>query len=398
MVAMLDASKLEDFVKLKFNHFSIFVEDEIFFPKANLKSILFRYSSTFLFTSISILFSFLFKKDGVITSYLLFFLTTVLSALVGGFGAGVVSSFIGVFAILLIFYQFINLQLITLFELSLFLLIGSLVSILIASAKRMDLAVKFNNKEKNYLKRISSIEDELNQAREEIKIRDEFISIASHELKTPLTTTLLKLQTALHNVRNVSLANFSVQNLLSMLESAELQTKRLSKMINDLLNVSLIRTGKLELELEEVDLSALASEIKDRFSERIDREKTAVSLDSNEAVIGKFDKLRIEQVFTNLISNALKYGNGKPISIKISKENSKAVIIIRDQGIGIPDGSQKRIFELFERGNHNNSYKGLGVGLYITNKIVEAHKGKIIINSTEGKGSTFKVELPLQKK
>ncbi len=381
----------------RLNDFSAYAEDEIFFPKNNYKSILLRYFFGILFAFVAFSLSFLFiKNDGKIVSYSLFFLSIVLSALVGGFGVGTLVSFIAAVSIFLLFYPFMDLNLLSLFELGIYILIGTLTSLLIASAKRVDLASKFSKKEKEYLKQLNALQIETAKAKEEIKVRDEFISIASHELKTPLTTTLLKLQTALHNVRNVSLANFSVQNLLSMLESAEHQTQRLSKMINDLLNVSLIRTGRLELELEETDLSVITKEIKDRFAERIEKDNINVKLEAGEPIIGKFDKLRIEQVLTNLISNAFKYGGGKPVEIKVKKDGSKAKIIIADHGIGIPDKEKDKIFELFERGNHNNSYKGLGVGLYITNKIVNAHKGKIFVDSKEGKGSIFTIELPLK--
>jgi signal transduction histidine kinase len=397
LVTMLKANHIRGSIKSKFYKFSRFAEDEIFFPKDNFKSILFRYLSGFLFSAFSLALSLLFNRtEGTIISYLLFFLSIVLSALVGGFGVGVMSSFIAAASIFLIFYPFLNLDLFSLFEIGIFLLIGALTSLLVIAAKRIDLVNKFNLKEKEYLKEINKLEKEVEKAKEEIKVRDEFISIASHELKTPLTTTLLKLQTALHNVRNVSLANFSVQNLLSMLESAEQQTKRLSKMINDFLNVSLIRTGRLELEYEDADLTEITKEIKDRFSEKLEKENIQVKLDTNGPVTGRFDKLRIEQVLTNLLSNALKYGAGKSIEIKVVKESTKAKIFIKDHGIGIPDGQRVKIFELFERAVQSNSYKGLGVGLYISNQIIRAHNGNISVDSKEGKGSTFIVELPLK--
>lgn len=381
----------------KIKDFSAYAEDEIFFPKNTYKSVLLRYFFGILFALFALSLSLLLKNaDGKIVSFSLFFLAIVLSAVVGGFGVGSMISIIAGVSIFLMFYPINAIDVISLFEFGIFILIGSLVSLLIASAKRIDLANKFSKKEREYLKQIKVLEEEAVNAKEEIKVRDEFISIASHELKTPLTTTLLKLQTALHNVRNVSLANFSVQNLLSMLESAEHQTQRLSKMINDLLNVSLIRTGRLELELEETDLTSIAKDVKERFAERIEKEGVSVKFEAKEEIKGKFDKLRIEQVLTNLISNALKYGDGKPIEIKVKKENSHANIIIHDNGIGIPSSQRNKIFELFERGNHATSYKGLGVGLYITNKIVNAHKGKILVDSNEGKGSTFTVELPLK--
>ena len=124
-------------------------------------------------------------------------------------------------------------------------------------SKKIDQLAKFNEKEKEYLKQVARFAAENERLKMEIRARDEFLSIASHELKTPLTATLLKLQVALHNIRNTSLANFSVQNLMDMLLSSEQQTQRLSKMIGDLLNVSLMRTGRLELDMESGDLSQI---------------------------------------------------------------------------------------------------------------------------------------------
>lgn len=235
----------------------------------------------------------------------------------------------------------------------------------------------------------------LKKAQEAIQARDEFLSIASHELKTPLTSMLLQLQTVLHSIRNVSLANFSVENLLKMLEGTEKQTTRLSKMINDLLNVSLITTGKLDLELEKFDLVEVTRDIMDRFSARIQKDNYEITVDAPEPVIGNWDKLRIEQVIANLLSNAMKYGNNQPIAISIYKKGDRAFFIIADKGIGVPIEQQKKIFERFKRGVSSKDYKGLGVGLYITNQIVQTHKGTIHLESEPGIGSTFMVELPL---
>ncbi len=230
------------------------------------------------------------------------------------------------------------------------------------------------------------------QAEDAIQARDEFLSIASHELKTPLTSMLLQLQTVLHSVKNVSLANFSITNLLKMLESTEKQSIRLSKMINDLLNVSLITTGKLDLELEEFDLVELVRDIIGRFLERGDRE---IKLAENGPVVGSWDKLRIEQVITNLLSNAIKYGDNKPIHVTVTQEGTTAYLIVKDHGIGIAQEKQAKIFERFERGVSEKEYKGLGVGLYICSQIVKTHTGSIELKSEPGNGSEFTVILPL---
>ncbi len=182
-----------------------------------------------------------------------------------------------------------------------------------------------------------------------------------------------------------------------MLESAEGQTHRLSKMINDLLNVSLITTRKLELEKEVVDLSDLTKKVIDDFSERLKKEGYVVKTDLQKVVKGRFDKVRMEQAVTNLISNAIKYGNKKPIEVKVTGTDDSAKIIVIDHGIGIASDQKEKIFELFERAVPTGRYKGLGIGLYITDQIVKAHAGKLKVETAENEGSTFVIELPLKK-
>lgn len=284
-----------------------------------------------------------------------------------------------------------------LIDILIFLFSSITIIVIIEHAKNPNDIIMYKEKEKIYLRRIANLEEKNVTLQKEVKARDDFLSIASHELKTPLAAMLLQIQTALHNIRTVSLANFSVESLLKMLQSTEQQSKRLSKMINDLLNVSLITTGRLDLEKEEVDLSQLVKEVVEHFAEKAEKEGSPIAVSATEPVVGDWDKLRISQAITNLISNALKYGHGKPIAIAVTKHKSVARLTIADHGIGIPLDRQERIFERFERGVSNHDYKGLGVGLYISQQIVNTHQGKIKLNSTVNEGSTFVIELPLKK-
>jgi signal transduction histidine kinase len=168
-------------------------------------------------------------------------------------------------------------------------------------------------------------------------------------------------------------------------------------MINDLLNVSLITTGNLQLEPEEVDVAKLVAGSIADFATRLKREGIDLDYLVQESVIAYVDKLRIEQAVANLLSNAIKYGDKKPITVKTEKRQSFVRISIKDQGIGISKENQKKIFGLFERGVTNGEYKGLGVGLFITNQIVRAHGGTILVSSKEGHGSEFIIELPTDK-
>lgn len=342
----------------------------------------------------------LYSYAGEMSLFILFFPSITLSSWHGGWKAGVVTTLVGTIGV----YYFLTAPFalkLPPFPLAITLLLytwgGVFISFILDMCKKTDLISKYKKREKDYAELLLYLQKENAKAQVEIKARDEFLSIASHELKTPLTSMLLQLQTALHNISSVSLANFSVENLLKMLKNAEQQTKRLSKMINDLLNVSLITTGRLELEREEVDLNTIVKDVRERFSEKIEKENYTLRVHIDGPVVGKWDKLRIEQVVTNLISNAIKYGNGKPIDVFVSKHGSTARLIIKDQGIGIPSEYQSRIFERFERAVSPSEYKGLGIGLYITHQIVKAHGGRIKVDSKSGKGSIFTVELPFKK-
>src|SRR5581483_7890764 len=194
-------------------------------------------------------------------------------------------------------------------------------------------------------------------------------------------------------------ANFSIEKMLTRLESAEQQSKRLSQLVNDLVNVSLISSGRFTLEPEEVDLSTIVKDVVNRFDEQAAAMKTPITLRLDKGVKGLWDKLRIEQVVINLLSNAMKYGKGKPIEVVVTKDTAKAIISVTDHGIGIKPEVSERIFNRFDRGTvSTREYKGLGVGLYVTKQILAAHKGRISVVSKQGKGTTFTVELPILSK
>jgi signal transduction histidine kinase len=282
-----------------------------------------------------------------------------------------------------------------LFNISLFLAESFFLAYIINFLRQTDLINQFKKVHRTQSTQIIDLQQKLASAQNEIKIRDEILAIASHELKNPLTSMLLQLQTALHNIKNVSLANFSVENLLKMLENVESQTNRLSKMINDLLNVSIISTKKLDLDIEEVDLSKLTKDIVDGITPKLEKEGYQLNLEASTNIIGNYDKVRLEQAITNLLTNAIKYGDKKPIEVKVYNSGGTGKVLVKDQGIGIPSEQKDKIFSLFERAAPATKFEGLGVGLYITNQIVKAHKGKIHVESQENIGSTFIIELPL---
>jgi len=256
---------------------------------------------------------------------------------------------------------------------------------------------RLRKQEKRYARAFVLLNDDYKLAQRNIKARDEFLSIVSHELKTPLTIMLLKLQSELNNIRNSPLANFSVQKLIEVLKNSEQQINWLKSMVNNLLDVSLITTGRINLEAEDTNLVSLTKQVKQSFSEVIKREKYKIKIDGDASLMGRWDKIRLEQVITNLLSNAIKYGNGKPIYIRIFKKGARAMFIIKDNGVGITPVEQKDIFDLFKRAAGAGTFgKGLGVGLFITSQIVKIHGGKIKVSSKPAKGTSFTIELPLK--
>ena len=274
-----------------------------------------------------------------------------------------------------------------------------LINYLIYLAKEEKELKRLKKQEKIYARAFIQLHDEHAIALKDIQARDQFLSIVSHELKTPLTVMLLKLHSMKNNIQNVSLAHFSIQELMKVLENSEKQIKWLTNIINDLLDVSLITTGKMNLQITDTDLVGITKQVKQSFSELLKREKQKIEIHADSSVVGKWDKGRIEQAITNLVSNAIKYGENRPIGIKIFKSGNKATFIIKDYGVGIPQQEQKVIFDLFKRASGSGKYKkGLGVGLFITSQIAKIHGGKIKVSSFPTNGTTFTIELPLNKK
>ena len=234
-------------------------------------------------------------------------------------------------------------------------------------------------------------------AQRAIFLREEFMSIASHEMKTPLTP--LKMQ--LNLIKRLLLKQSEVTSLpqaatlLNLIKTADQQVDRLVKLIDNLLDITRITAGRLSLNIENVVLSDLVREVVVRFQNEIDRAGCRIELEAETSDVGHWDRIRIEQIVVNLLTNATKYGAGKPIKIQVLSDGNTAKLVFRDQGIGIKMEDQGRIFERFERAVALKSFAGLGLGLFITRQIVEAHGGSIHVESEAGSGSVFIVDLPL---
>lgn len=225
---------------------------------------------------------------------------------------------------------------------------------------------------------------------EAVVARDEFFSIASHELKTPLTSLRLNAQ-LLKKKASVAEGQLDERSISLFLDSNDRNVNKLVRLVDDMLDISRIRTGKISVTPEVFDVNELVVEI-------VERTRGVASVAINFKDAGKIDlvgdRLRIEQVYSNLISNALRYGERKPIEVKLEKIENEVLFRVKDNGIGIPKDLHKTIFERYERG-HAKDIQGLGLGLYISSHIVEAHGGKIWVESTPGFGSEFYVSLPV---
>jgi signal transduction histidine kinase len=229
------------------------------------------------------------------------------------------------------------------------------------------------------------------EARQAIVIRDEFLSIASHELRTPLTALRLQLQ-ALR--RLVTKRSTDPAWLTERIEKSIAFAARFDALVRDLLDVTRIAAGRLRLDLRDVDVTGVAREVIERFSDEAARVSSSLELRDRGPLVLRCDRARIDQVLTNLLGNAIKYGAGKPVRVTVGKEGDRAAIVVQDEGIGVAPELYRRIFERFERGVSDRNYGGFGLGLWIAREIVVAHGGTIEIDSAPGKGSTFRVEIP----
>ncbi|WP_313203060.1 hybrid sensor histidine kinase/response regulator [Pseudomonas sp.] len=228
-----------------------------------------------------------------------------------------------------------------------------------------------------------------------VRMRDDFMSIVAHEVRTPLNGLILETQLRRMHLARGNLEAFSADKLQAMVERDERQINSLIRLIEDMLDVSRIRTGKLSLRPRTFDLSQLVRGLVENFSAQATALETSIELLRCEPLTGEWDEFRIEQVLANLLSNALRYGERRPVHVQVFECDGMAAVQVRDHGIGISASNQQRIFQQFERVATQQASNGLGLGLYISEQIVQAHGGQIQVQSDVGKGSTFTLLLPL---
>jgi len=244
----------------------------------------------------------------------------------------------------------------------------------------------------NYQKEIQNLSQDLRAA---LVKNDMFLGMASHELKTPLTTLKLQTEMSQRVLSKQGIAAFSDAKLAKFLKNIMYQTDRLDSLINDMLDVSRINAGKLYMQYAKTNLSQMVTDVMERFSLQLETSENQVVPDFDDNISANVDAFRIEQVLTNFITNAIKYAPGTALHITVKNEGRSVRVSLRDEGAGIPELDQNRIFNRFERAAVDGDTNGLGLGLYISKQIIHAHGGEIYVQSEVGRGAEFGFMLPL---
>ena len=242
------------------------------------------------------------------------------------------------------------------------------------------------------LRRLQTTQVELEHA---VRMRDDFMSIVSHEVRTPLNGLILETQLRKLHLAKGNAEAFSLDKMRAMVERDERQIQSLIRLIEDMLDVSRIRTGKLSIRPSRFDLGQLVGNVVERFAAQIAAAGASVQFEASAPVVGCWDEFRIEQVVANLLTNAVRYGGKGVIEVRVVQTEDRARIDVQDHGVGIGPEDQKRIFQQFERVSAKHA-SGLGLGLFISEQIVSAHGGRIDLHSAPGEGALFSVHLPLQ--
>lgn len=229
-----------------------------------------------------------------------------------------------------------------------------------------------------------------------LRDRDEFLSVASHELKTPIAGLKLQVQLMKRRLERGDSSALSPAAVGRLVHQADRQTDRLARLIDDMLDISRIRVGKLQLQPEQVDLAELVRSVVETMQAQMQESGTSVVLETPPSLEGRWDPFRIEQVLINLLTNALRYGEGQPVKVQLEEREGSVRLSVSDEGRGLAPQDVERIFDRFERGASGKEARGLGLGLFITREIVEAHGGRVWAESAGlERGATFVVELPV---
>jgi signal transduction histidine kinase len=227
-----------------------------------------------------------------------------------------------------------------------------------------------------------------------LTLRDDFMSLVGHELRTPLNTLHVESQLRQMLLDKGDMSVFNAEKLQTMVARDTRQIQSMIRLINDMNDVSRIQNDKLSILPADTNLSKLLHNIAEDLAQQAEAAGSAFVLDIQPDVTGVWDEFRIEQIIINLLTNALRYGDAKPVNVTLRADATSAELKVSDHGLGIPTAEQERIFEKFERGNIKKVREGLGMGLFIARQLASAHQGTLTVTSSVGEGSTFTLTLP----
>ena len=262
-----------------------------------------------------------------------------------------------------------------------------------SEVRRQVKALEKSRQEQDILvQQLQATQHELHKA---VRMRDDFMSVVAHELLTPLNTLFLQTQLRKLELDRNNPDMFQKPGLAEIFGSDQHQIQSMVTLIDDMLDVSRIRHNRLRVRPRPAELSSVVKRAVAQVSSQAATAGTVITLKADAEIAGCWDEFRIQQVIVNLLNNAIRYGQGKPVTVTLSAANERACIEVRDQGTGIAPADQKRIFQQFERGQDNADASGFGLGLYISQQLVQAHGGTIELVSEARKGAAFTVRLPL---
>jgi signal transduction histidine kinase len=257
--------------------------------------------------------------------------------------------------------------------------------------RQMEALERSRREQETLLRELNKTQEELQRS---LRMRDDFMSLVAHELRTPLNTLFLETQMRSLQLKRGNVPAFDPEQMADMIKRDERQIKAMIRLIDDMLDVSRMKSGTLSIRPGKVELMGLLERVVNDLSLQAAAANTTLQLCVHAPVEGWWDEFRIEQVIVNLLTNALRYGGGGTVEVDVQEVGCHVRIDVRDHGKGIAPDYLDRIFEPYERGARSGEPKGLGLGLYISRQLATSHGGELTVQSTPGQGATFSLLLP----
>jgi signal transduction histidine kinase len=257
--------------------------------------------------------------------------------------------------------------------------------------RQMEALERSRREQETLLRELNKTQEELQRS---LRMRDDFMSLVAHELRTPLNTLFLETQMRSLQLKRGNLPAFNPEQMSGMIKRDERQIKAMIRLIDDMLDVSRMKSGTLSIRPAKVELMGLLERVVNDLSLQAAAASASLQLATHAPVEGIWDEFRIEQVIVNLLTNALRYGGGGTVELSVHQIGCNVRIDVRDHGKGIAPDYIDRIFEPYERGAKSGEPKGLGLGLYISRQLATSHGGELTVQSVQGQGATFSLLLP----